>query len=68
MMDLDTSELLRPEELEKLNQFSKDQFVPLPKYLDEAAKDILGWRDRKRKELARKRNKLAKNSRRKNLG
>ena len=67
-MNPDTSELKRMDEIGLLPKEEQDKFVPVPASLDLAAQALLEFRDDLRKDRARRRNKIAKNSRRRNRG
>ena len=71
-MNPDTSELKTMDELRDLYGDEKGieeaGFVPVPPHLDLAAQALLEFRNDVRKDRARRRNKIAKNSRRKNRG
>jgi len=67
-MNPDTSQLLSAKEIEALSRLEQNKFLSLPPALDLAAQAILEWRDRQLKLKRRKRNRIAKASRRKNRG
>ena len=71
-MNPDTGELKMFDELRELygsnQKISEAGFVPVPEALEPAALALINFRDDQRKLKARRRNQIAKESRRKNRG
>jgi len=67
-MDPMTGQLVTMEELTRMEEELRNKFVPIPGDLQECAGRLIAFRDAKRKELNRKRNRMAKTSRRRNRG
>ncbi len=67
-MNPETGELLRRGEVEELEESVRADFVPIPERLDLHAQALLEFRDDQRKLRARQRNRIAKESRRRNRG
>ena len=66
MMDIETGRIASAEEWEKMLAPERAKFTPIPEQLSIHAQALLEWRDQLRKEKARKRNRIARATRRKN--